>query len=89
MERKTSGVALWGLSAVLLAACGMARAQAPDPPRPSVAAGAKAADVADGPGKAAGQLVEQLERHPARPSTAADRVRGIVPAQSRHGPGRP
>jgi Tol biopolymer transport system component len=77
MERRTSDVALLGLSALLLASCGVARAQTPDPPPPSGAAAAKAAGVADGPGKAAGQLVEQLERHPAKPSTAANRAGGL------------
>ncbi len=77
MDRRIGGVPWWGLSAVLLAALGMARAQAPDPPRASGAAGAKAADVADGRGKAAARLVEQLERHPSKPSKAADRSGGL------------
>ena len=76
MARKTIGRDIAGLATVLVA-CMTAQAQAPVPPRPDGEAVSKSPISADGPARAVSQLVEQLERHPARPSTVRDRTGGL------------
>jgi dipeptidyl aminopeptidase/acylaminoacyl peptidase len=61
----------------LLAACATARAQPPDPPAPSGRPADKAPGGAGAAGKEVARLVELLERHPARASTAAKHVAGL------------
>ena len=72
MVRHTIIGALLGLSTGL-SAWGLARGQGPQPaPAEATAASRKAGE--DAPGKAVARLVEQLRRHPARPSATAGQV---------------
>src|SRR5262249_3193641 len=61
----------------LLVACATGRAQAPNRARPSSTPPPKTQGGADAAAPEAGRLVYPLERHPAKPSTAANHVAGL------------